>query len=103
MALQTTSKGVVDVSGSVEPGASQEAFDMERLERVVSKLVQEHEQLRGAHDLIRKELAARDARIRNLEEQIRVANQQKRDVAKRIDELIGQMDHLDAQLAEAGS
>ena len=45
----------------------------------------------------------RDARVRSLEEQLRSANQLRQDVAKRIDELIGQIDQLDAELEAAES
>ena len=40
-------------------------------------------------------------RIRALEGEVREANQRRQDVAKRIDELITQMDSLDIQLAAA--
>ena len=36
-----------------------------------------------------------------LEEKLLEANQKRQDVAKRIDELVTQLDHLDAQLARA--
>ena len=42
-------------------------------------------------------------RIRGLEEQLLEANQKRQDVAKRIDELISQLDHLDAQLGASES
>ena len=91
--LQATSK---DVSG---------AFDFARLERAVSRLVEEQAALRQANLDLRTKLDARDARVRTLEEQLRTANQLRQDVAKRIDELIGQIDQLDSELAaaEAGS
>jgi hypothetical protein len=39
--------------------------------------------------------------IRSLEGQLLEANQKRQDVSKRIDEMIAQLDHLDAQLASA--
>jgi hypothetical protein len=38
-----------------------------------------------------------------LEGDLREAHQRRKDIAKRIDELIGQIDHLDAQLGSEGS
>jgi septal ring factor EnvC (AmiA/AmiB activator) len=52
---------------------------------------------------LRRRLEERNRRIRSLEEQLLEANQKRQDVAKRIDELISQLDHLDAQLAGADS
>lgn len=45
----------------------------------------------------------KNGRIRSLEEQLLEANQKRQDVAKRIDELISQLDHLDTQLGAADS
>jgi len=42
-------------------------------------------------------------RIQALEGDLRHANQRRQDVAKRIDELIGQIDHLEGQLGNEGS
>ena len=39
--------------------------------------------------------------MRALEERLIEANQQRQDVAKRVDELIAQLDHLEAQLDPA--
>ena len=52
---------------------------------------------------LRRRLEEKNRRIRTLEEQILEANQKRQDVAKRIDELISQLDHLDAQFAAADS
>jgi hypothetical protein len=42
-------------------------------------------------------------RIQTLEGDLREAHQRRKDIAKRIDELIGQIDHLDAQLGSEGN
>lgn len=52
---------------------------------------------------LRRRLEERNGRIRSLEEGILEANQRRQDVAKRIDELMAQLDHLDAQLGGADS
>lgn len=79
------------------------AYDFERLERAVSELVRA--QRRQAEEVagLRRRLEDRNRRIRGLEEQLLEANQKRQDVAKRIDELISQLDHLDAQLGAAAS
>ena len=73
-------------------------FDFARLERAVALLALRHEQLQKTNADLRTGLDERDARIRSLEEELRAANQLRQDVTKRIDELIGQIDQLDAQL-----
>ena len=52
---------------------------------------------------LRRRLQEKNGRVRSLEEQLLVANQKRQDVAKRMDELISQLDHLDAQLGGADS
>lgn len=52
---------------------------------------------------LERALEERSARVVALEGELREANQRRQDVAKRVDELIGQLDALDAQLASAGS
>jgi chromosome segregation ATPase len=73
-------------------------FDFARLERVVAQLVEEQGDLRKVNGGLRAQLSERGTRVRALEEQLRTANQLRQDVAKRIDELIGQIDQLDAEL-----
>ena len=46
---------------------------------------------------LRGELDPERKRARGLEGQLLEANQKRQDVAKRIDELIAQLDHLDAE------
>ena len=78
-------------------------FDLARLERVVTELAERQVGLHKANAELREQLNQRDSRVRALEEQLRTANQLRQDVAKRIDELIGQIDQLDAQLESAQS
>jgi len=47
---------------------------------------------------MRRELIAREQRIRSLETQLLEANQRRQDTGKRIDELIAELDQLDTQL-----
>jgi hypothetical protein len=47
---------------------------------------------------LRTGIRERDERIRGLEEELLQANQSRKDVGKRIDELIGQIDQIEAGL-----
>ncbi len=71
---------------------------MERLERVVTKLVERQRRLERENATLNGELNQRDRRMRELDVRILDANQRRQDVVKRIDELITQIDHLGAQL-----
>jgi chromosome segregation ATPase len=76
-------------------------YDLDRLERAIAGLVEDNARLREAASEMRHALDERTARIVRLEGELRESNQRRQDVAKRIDELISQMDALDAQLASA--
>ncbi len=75
-------------------------FDFARLERVVAQLVEQQADLQKVNAELRTRLGERDAQVRALEERLRSGNQLRQDVAKRIDELIGQIDQLDAELED---
>lgn len=81
------------------------AYDIDRLERAIGALVEENARLRGEVASLRHGIDQKAARVSSLEGELLEANQRRQDVAKRIDELIAQMDALDAQLAasESGS
>jgi chromosome segregation ATPase len=87
--------GSTDVQAAESEAA---AFDVARLERAVSALIDGADRLRQENRQLREQLAARTQRIQALESDLRHANQRRQDVAKRIDELIVQIDQLDAQL-----
>ena len=57
-----------------------------------------HRRLRDENGALRRKIEERSRRVRALEERPIEANQQRQDVAKRVDELIAQLDHLDKQL-----
>ena len=50
---------------------------------------------------MRRKLEQKGRELRSLEGQLLEANQKRQDVAKRVDELISQLDHLDGQLGSA--
>jgi chromosome segregation ATPase len=81
------------------PGRStSSAYDWDRLERAVGALAAQHEALRREVTSLRDELGERNQRIRGLEAQLFELNQRRQDTIKRVDELIAQLDQLDAQL-----
>jgi chromosome segregation ATPase len=92
------------VGGSPISSQADTTYGFERLERAVTKLVEEHRALRRENARLIRELGDRDHRIGVLEGQILELNQRRQDVGKRIDELISQIEHLDTRLgASAGS
>lgn len=72
------------------------------MERAVATLIATGERLRQENQLLREQAASRSQRIQALETDLRHANQRRQDVAKRIDELISQVDHLETQLESEG-
>jgi hypothetical protein len=104
------SKGGADAHGvgaSAAPKAdaairsASSGYDWDRLERAVGALAAQHEALRNEVRALRGDLGERNQRIRVLEAQLLEANQRRQDSCKRVDELIAQLDQLDAQLASA--
>jgi septal ring factor EnvC (AmiA/AmiB activator) len=79
---------------------SEENVDFERLERAVTALVEFTRRQRDENGVLRRKLEERTRRIRHLEGQLLEANQLRQDVAKRIDELIVQITHLESELDE---
>jgi len=53
--------------------------------------------LQAENAALRTELEGRDSRIRSLDDRILEMNQGRQDAAKRIDDLIAQIDQLDAR------
>jgi len=80
-----------------------EAFEREWPEHAalfadrLAALVADHEHLRSDMAALRGELHEKNQRIRHLDAQVLEANQRRQDVGKHIDELIAQIDQLDAQ------
>jgi NADPH-dependent glutamate synthase beta subunit-like oxidoreductase len=87
--------------GALIPGDDRDVYDLERLERVITDLVSAYRQAQDESATLRRRVEEKTRRIRTLEGQLLEANQKRQDVAKRIDELISQLDHLDAQLGGA--
>jgi septal ring factor EnvC (AmiA/AmiB activator) len=76
-------------------------YDFDRLERVVKALVRKHRQAQEENAALRRKVEEKSRNIRSLEGRLLEANQRRQDVAKRLDELIAQLDHLEGQLGTA--
>jgi septal ring factor EnvC (AmiA/AmiB activator) len=74
--------------------ARADASQFERLEALVRSLVDRHRALAQERTQLRERLAQREARIKALDAQLVEANQTRRDAAKRIDELVAQLDRV---------
>jgi phage shock protein A len=88
-------------AGDAAIRSASSAYDWDRLERAVGALAVQHEALRNEVRALRGDLGERNQRIRVLEAQLLEANQRRQDTCKRVDELIAQLDQLDAQLESA--
>ena len=100
--VRTTSKGnstgKASAAGLSAARAKSPVYGFDRLELAVTALVERCEGLEGECADLQKQLRQRDDRLNVLEAELIDANQLRQDVGKRIDELIAQIDLLDAQL-----
>ena len=62
----------------------------------MSELASAYRRQRGENLALRRDLEQKSQRIRALDGKLLEANQKRQDVAKRIDELIAQIDQLDS-------
>jgi chromosome segregation ATPase len=75
-----------------------ETGQLERLEALVDALIARCETLSAEHGQLRQAVKERDARIKGLEAQLVDSNQTRRDAAKRIDDLLSQLDRVEAEV-----
>ncbi|HBZ72236.1 MAG TPA: hypothetical protein DEP35_21890 [Deltaproteobacteria bacterium] len=88
--------------GTPIPDPSERLHDFDRLEAAVVALADQHKRALKDNESLRRTVEERDRRIRALEAETLELNQRRRDVAKRIDDLLAQMDQLDVELGSAG-
>jgi len=69
----------------------------------VRSLVEKYRVLQVENASLRADLEGRDSRIRSLDDQILEMNQTRQDAAKRIDDLIAQVDQLDERFGSSSS
>lgn len=77
--------------------------DIERLERLVLELVARHDDLRHENKRLAGALGESQRRVGELESALREGNQLRNDVAKRIDDLVGQIDQIEERFAVRGN
>jgi uncharacterized protein YhaN len=87
--------------GDLIPGEDRDRYDLERLERAVQALLDAHGRISQENAAMRRKVEEQAKAIRSLEGRVLEANQKRQDVAKRIDELIAQVTHLEDQLGSA--
>jgi peptidoglycan hydrolase CwlO-like protein len=81
-----------------DPAALPESTQFERLEALVRTLVERHRAALSEQAQLRERLAQRDARIKALDAQLVGLNQRRRDAAKRIDELLAQLERVQSEI-----
>ena len=69
-----------------------------RLERAVAKLVEDHERFLQDRESLRKELAQRDQRVREFEQELVQSGQRRMDAVKRIDALVARLDEIESEV-----
>ena len=71
------------------------AAELGALRVAIDRLIESRGELAGQAERLRAELSSREQRVLALEREVRDLLQTKRDVAKRLDDLIGQLDHFE--------
>jgi chromosome segregation ATPase len=82
---------------------SDASSDLERLEKAVLELASRHAALRGENARLTRDLLESHRRVARLEAELRQGNQLRSDVAKRIDDLVGQIDQIEERFAVRGA
>lgn len=102
--------GAIDTSAPTGARAAQadspvagDRPDFDRLEAAILALLDRYQGLRRENARLFEALAARDRRVEELESQLREGNQLQRDIAKRIDDLLGQIDQIEHHFTERGA
>ena len=87
--------------GSTAPDSA--ASDWERLERAVLALASRYAAIHQEQVRLTEALGASERRVAELEAELREANQLRSDVAKRVDDLVGQIDQIETRFAARGA
>lgn len=77
---------------------SPELANLERLEALVRALLQRFEALRRENSELRERVARSEARLRELDSEALASRQTRREAVKRIDELVAQIEQVEADL-----
>ena len=85
------------LGGSVIQHGAGSVYDFDRLERAVDALLEQAQKLEDGNASLRSQIVDRDRKIQSLDGEILELNQRRLDVAKRIDDLVAQLDTLASQ------
>jgi predicted RNase H-like nuclease (RuvC/YqgF family) len=75
------------------------SYDFARLERAIRVLARRKQELERENESLRSELQGHGNRIRMLDERLLEVNQRRQDAIKLVDDLIAQMEQLEASFA----
>ena len=73
--------------------------EFKQLEEAVAALVDRHRRAQHEISTLRRELAEREQRLRTQDDELRRLNQRRQDATRRLDQLVAELDRLDAQIA----
>ena len=76
-----------------------DGYDLARLERAVSLLLDERLRLQNENATLRDQLEEGNQRLGRLDEELLDLNQRRRDAMKRLDDVIAQLDELETRVA----
>lgn len=76
-------------------------YDLDRLEHVVARLLDQHRSLQHENDALRARLRSKDVEVDRLEGELQAALERRKHALQRIDSLIDELDRLDGRLDEA--
>lgn len=82
------------------PAPDANALELKRLDTAVRTLSDRYLAQRDENAKLRGEIEARDRRVEQVESELRRLQQSRRDVVRRIDELIGEIGRLEGRLAK---
>lgn len=91
----------VAAAANTSPGSQANGIDLDRLESAVRDLTERFVAQRDEAAKLRGEIAMRDRRVEELEAEMRRLQQARREVARRIDDLIEQIGKLEARTVAA--
>jgi chromosome segregation ATPase len=85
--------------GPLNSQVQDDGYDLGRLERAVSTLLDERTRLHSENAALRDQIERREQRLSRLDEELLDLNQRRRDAMKRLDDVIAQLDELETEFA----
>ena len=88
-----------DLQDSQDLQVEHGGYDLARLERAVSLLLDDRSRLQSENAALRDQLEEGGPRLGRLDEELLDLNQRRRDAMKRLDDVIAHLDQLESRLA----